>query len=347
MAFINIEENRRIRDMARNGGVDTARACAPVKYPDGTCGHLKGEPCGHKCCWYCEKDKCASMCSVTDKLINGGSMAKETKKKAAGAVVAKQDFEARLADEVAAARTDGEAIGACKAFEHDITYKRLMKLAVIKKTLESKEYKAHGMTAEEFCESVGEKYRSTHDILEDLEPIMMAFSASFADFAGLKINKIRLLGQAVSANIAEIEDGQIVFEGEKFGPKELPEFLDRVEEVTHAKIKDGVEKKLDGAVNAKTRQLKSANDILLQENKSLHEIIPLDKLDASKSEKQLMLIEHLYSKFEAAVSYLAFEEMEIEDVNTAANVEGLLKRMHARLMHLGEKWESHKKGERL
>lgn len=272
-------------------------------------------------------------------------MAKKEDKKGSGAVVAKQDFEARLQSEVQAARTDGEAIGACKAFEASAEVARLMKLATMYKALKNKEYKAYGMTAEEFCDSVGENRRNVDRMIEDLTPIIESFSDKFNEFSGCKFNKIRLLGRAVSDNVAEIEDGMIVFEGDKFGPKDLPEFLGRVEEAYSAKVKDGVKKGLDKELAVERKKRERDVSALKGELARWSEIIPESDTEMTKAAKQVMYCEAMYGQFEAAVSALAYEVMEVEDANIAAKIDGLWRTIYARIEHAASKWEAHKRGE--
>ncbi|MCL4492516.1 MAG: hypothetical protein M1510_11590 [Nitrospirae bacterium] len=101
----------------------------------------------------------------------------------------------------------------------------------------------------------------------------------------------------------------------------------------------------DQIVEEKTTALRNQNDLLRQEIYEFHKIIPASQKDVSKGEKQLMYAQAKYDEFEAALSALAFNAMEIDDIKIGAKVEGLLKTCHARLIHLAEKWDAHKRGD--
>lgn len=89
---------------------------------------------------------------------------------------------------------------------------------------------------------------------------------------------------------------------------------------------------------------KSQNDLLKKELDDFLKIVPLEKKNASRSEKRLLYAQAKYDQFEAALSVLAFNMMEAEDIKIGAKIEGLIKTCLARLLNLGEQWEKHKKG---
>lgn len=98
-------------------------------------------------------------------------------------------------------------------------------------------------------------------------------------------------------------------------------------------------------VKKKVKEVKTENEMLKQEIREWHKIIPPALENASKGEKQLYYAQAKYDDFESALSALIFAEMEIDDIKIGAKVEGLIRTMHARIVHFAEKWEAHKKGD--
>ncbi len=160
---------------------------------------------------------------------------------------------------------------------------------------------------------------------------------------------------------------------ETVGPENFPALVEKVglnrpffrafglipQELQHAAAKgekvkiDGIEYDFSGdsesikqtvknIVDSSTTALKNQAEVLQQE---LHKIIPPSQKHVSKGEKQLMYALAKYDEFESALSALAFAEMEIDDIKIGAKIEGLLKTCHARLIHLAEKWDAHKRGD--
>jgi len=111
-----------------------------------------------------------------------------------------------------------------------------MALLMLKQVKETKEYRLkYGMTWEDFCEYVGLKVRNVDLQLQDLEPFRIDFLASFADFMGADISKIKYLGKAISAKIAEFDGHSIVIGEEKIPcipehAEEINAVLDRLQE---------------------------------------------------------------------------------------------------------------------
>jgi len=78
----------------------------------------------------------------------------------------------------------------------------------------SKDYRhKYGMTWEEFCEYAGLVRRTVDKQLEDLEPCRADFLASFANLVGDDISKIKYLGRAISAKLANFSDEGIHYDG--------------------------------------------------------------------------------------------------------------------------------------
>jgi len=93
------------------------------------------------------------------------------------------------------------------------------------------------------------------------------------------------------------------------------------------------------------KKYKSQIDELAKANKALASIIPPGRENPSKAELQLYYAQAKYDDFESALGALCFAQMEIEDGNIAARIDGTLKTMYARIVHFAEKWEAHKKGD--
>jgi hypothetical protein len=70
------------------------------------------------------------------------------------------------------------------------------------------------MTWEQFCDHVGVNRRTIDRHLEDLEPFRQDFLATFANFSGVTINKIKYLGMAVDQKMVTVSENAITYAGE-------------------------------------------------------------------------------------------------------------------------------------
>ncbi|HDH51258.1 MAG TPA: hypothetical protein ENG95_07400 [Nitrospirae bacterium] len=184
---------------------------------------------------------------------------------------------AKLKVEMEAVRIESEAIGALKKIRVDKAYNDLAEAVVLYKVKETKAYKKGGMTWEEFCKSIGHQQRTVDRILEDVSPLFQAFSDNLSDFAGLKFNKIRHLGRAVSDILSENEDGRPVYKGKllSFSGKDQKELQSIVDDIVgeYQTLLDKQEdegKKLKLAHRAELKVFKEDSgkykDILLKQN---------------------------------------------------------------------------------
>jgi hypothetical protein len=198
-------------------------------------------------------------------------------KKSDGALVARQEFEAQLKVEVEAARSDGEAIGACVALDLNIEFNRLMKMAVIYRVLKNKEYKQYGLTQSQFFKAIGEKERTIEEHLKSLSPIFEAFQAKSAYFTGCKINEIKLLGKEIQAGSAYFEDGCLNWQGEKYEMKEpdIKKLLGFIAESYEDRIK--AEKKQTDRVKKQAEKEEAGRVAAL---KQLYEYNHINEMDA-------------------------------------------------------------------
>lgn len=140
---------------------------------------------------------------------------------------------AKLREDLAAAREESETIGALKKINCDIAYNETLKYMILHRIKQNKDYKKGGLTWDDFCAAIGEPRRTTDQIIEEMRPVYEDFSAKLADLSGYGFNKIRHLGKALSANLAEIQGNEVVFGGETvpFSPEykeEFQAFLDQI-----------------------------------------------------------------------------------------------------------------------
>jgi hypothetical protein len=154
---------------------------------------------------------------------------------------------------------------------------------------------------------------------------------------GKSVTKVYTLIEAPEEELKKFEQlglfaGKNVDELMAMSNKELRELVKSLREDVGEIIKEEV------------RKVKAKADQLQHELKEYHRIIPPAMANASRAEKQLLYAQAKYDEFEAALSALSFGGMEIEDIKIGAKIEGLLKTCHARICHLADKWENHKKG---
>jgi len=182
-----------------------------------------------------------------------------------------------------------EMVGKIKSMIFTEEQAKCLKFLFLKKAKESKDYReVYGMTWEEFCKHAGFSWRTADRWLTELEPLTTEFSAKLADFSGYDLNKIKYLCKAKSANLAEIKDNAIVYEGEEIPltpehKDQIQAILEKIEETykkNEASLKKEIEDK-EGDLRAKDRVLKDKED----NNQSLHR--QLDKLTRLAKEKGL------------------------------------------------------------
>lgn len=106
-----------------------------------------------------------------------------------------------------------ESIGALRAFNYQNKQSRLMKLAMLFKIKQQKDYRPY--TWADFCEAAGENVRTVDRTLMDLETIFIESKADGKQLVGLDLNRLRWLGQNLDASDAEIQDGAIVAGGRR------------------------------------------------------------------------------------------------------------------------------------
>src|SRR6056297_1477881 len=92
-------------------------------------------------------------------------------------------------------REESKALGVLQKINYDQAHNELLKYAMLYQVRESKEYKAGGLTWEQFCEEVGELRRSIDRKLKDIEPFVDNFQDKLSQFSKIPFNKIRYLGK--------------------------------------------------------------------------------------------------------------------------------------------------------
>jgi len=121
----------------------------------------------------------------------------------------------RLKREIGATAEIHEAMGAIKKMKADRELDRIIESMLLWKLHKNGRYKDLGLTWSEVCEKLDVRERSGYKILEDVQAVYDAFSANFAELLGLKFNEIKMLGRSISAKMAEIEEGSIVYKDQK------------------------------------------------------------------------------------------------------------------------------------
>jgi len=186
--------------------------------------------------------------------------------------VAKAEAEQQLTamrEEMDAVRVESQAAGAIQAIDTTIAFQEFLKAITLQRIKQNKEYKKGGMTWVEFCESLGLAWRTVDLMLEDIRPIVETFSAKIADFTGMPFSKIRLLGKQISANLAEIENGCLIYGDESIPltPEyrdDIQALIDRISEESREKVEEA-----EAQLSAKDKVLKSKQDLLNKQERTL------------------------------------------------------------------------------
>lgn len=192
--------------------------------------------------------------------------------------VARRDADqeiARMKLELAAEKEESRYEGIIAKIDYDIIHNEFLKLAVLYQVKQSKEYKKGGKTWDEFCDAHGYPRRTADRLLDEMRPLFQEFSAGQAGFLGLLgigFNKIRMLGKSISANLAEIENGVLVY-GDQQIPL-TPEYKECIEtiidEITEKTETLRKEKDLDA--KAKDRVLKDKEKLLQKLTKNIEKL---------------------------------------------------------------------------
>ena len=85
-------------------------------------------------------------------------------------------------------REESKALGVLQKINYDQAHNELLKYAMLYQVRESKEYKACGLTWEQFCNEIGESKRTVNDKLKDIAPLVDNFQAILAHFSNVPFN---------------------------------------------------------------------------------------------------------------------------------------------------------------
>lgn len=292
---------------------------------DKFCSHVVGMPkCEVKgCCIGCKTENCNARCAYAGKLKTNMEVERMANKKktvidveseAALEVVEMEKKQEELkvseqaAKELAIAQVF-EMSGKIKAVAFFESQTRLMKLLYLKQVKDAKTYREKfEMTWEQFCEHVGEDRRRVDEDLMDLKPFKADWLTKFVNGFGVEINKVKYLGEAISANSAKIQDNAIVYDGEviPLSPEhrdDIQALLERLEESYTAQIEDK-------AANLKTkdRLIAAKEDVIKKQEKELHRLEKavnktLDLSDLSEEEQEAVeLLAGVQGEFVKAIS---------------------------------------------
>lgn len=163
-----------------------------------------------------------------------------------------------------------ELAGKIKATALFEAQSRVMKLLNLKQVKDAKAYReTFGMTWEQFCDHVGEDRRRIDEELIDLKPFKAEFLAKFVSGFGVEINKVKYLGEAISANSAEIRDNAIVYDGETIPltPEhrdDIQALLERLEESYKAQLEDKTT-----TIKTKDKLIKAKEELLNKQEKEI------------------------------------------------------------------------------
>jgi Sec-independent protein translocase protein TatA len=209
-----------------------------------------------------------------------------------------------------------EMAGKIKATRFTQHQSEFMTLLMLKQVKETKAYRLqYGMNWVDFCEYVGLKVRNVDIQLQDLEPFRMQFLASFADFMGDDISKIKYLGKAISAKIADF-DGENIIIGEEKIPC-LPEYageinaaLDNLRELINTQKEEAAaQKKAFQRVQADTHKSMAKLEKELQKARKSSESKGL----TLEEDAFLTKMEHARITFDTAIMHVEPTDMFSED----------------------------------
>ncbi|MGD0278084.1 MAG: hypothetical protein ABSC11_02130 [Smithella sp.] len=187
----------------------------------------------------------------------------------------------RLKSEIAAEKEESRFEGILDKIDYDIAHNEFLKLLILYRVKQTKDYKKGGKTWKEFCDSRGYADRTADRLIEELKPLFDQFSAKLADLAGITFNKIRLLGRSVSANLAEIKDGCLIYDDQL-----IPLDADHKDEIEA--VLDQLKDNAETAKKEKALEVKAKDRVLNDKEKTIQKLHKnLEKLEGQAREKNL------------------------------------------------------------
>lgn len=196
----------------------------------------------------------------------------------------------RLKSEMAIEKEESRFEGILDKIDYDIAHNEFLKLLMLYRVKESKDYKKGGKTWEQFCESRGYARRTAETLIAELKPLFDQFSAKLAGLSGIGFNKIRLLGRAIAADSAGFKDGCLVYDDQLI-PLD-PDHKDEIEAVIE-QIKDESEK----IKTEKALEVKAKDRVLKDKEKTIQKLHrTLEKLEGQAKEKGLTPAEEGFIK---------------------------------------------------
>ena len=180
-----------------------------------------------------------------------------------------------------------EMAGKIKTTNFFKTQADFFNLLMLKQVKESKEYRERlGMTWEQFCEHVGVKRRTIDFQLKDIEPLRQDFLATFANFSGVAISKIRYLGMAVNGNLATVAENSITYNGETIPldaehKDEIQSLLETLEESHKKQVEENA-----ATIRTKDRLIKAKEDVISKMERELSRLVKtVEKSDLTEEEQ--------------------------------------------------------------
>lgn len=175
-----------------------------------------------------------------------------------------------------AVKKEAFALGVLQKINYDNAHNELVKYVMMYQIRQEKEYKAGGMTWDQFCEASGEQRRSVDNKLKDIRPFVEGFSEKFSGLLKVPFSKIRYLGRSLSENFSGIKNGALVIDNNTIplapeNQEEIEAAIDTLIE-THKNEKKTLKQELgrykkqtDQIVAEETKALTHERDALIRE----------------------------------------------------------------------------------
>ncbi|MFA5183317.1 MAG: hypothetical protein WC405_18540 [Syntrophales bacterium] len=188
---------------------------------------------------------------------------------------------ARLNSELEAVREESRFEGILDKIDYDIAHNEFLKILTLYRVKQTKDHRKGGKTWDEFCDAHGYPRRTADRLIEEIKPLFGQFSAKLAGLSGIGFNNIRLLGKSVSANLAEIEDGCLIYGDQKIPL--TPEYKDDIEAII-----DQIKEEAETAKKEKDLDAKAKNRVLKEKEKTINKLHKaLEVLEGQAKEKNL------------------------------------------------------------
>lgn len=166
-------------------------------------------------------------------------------------VNADKAIEQRDESETVSNNLDYRAAGAIDALRMMSSHTQMLMWVTLYKVKKRKDYKARGVTWDQFCDEIlGMRKRTVDQKLLDIRPVIEQYDADLNNLVGFSHSQIKLIGRAVGDGDAQMDGDEIVYDGERYPLKpesknDIMALLNHIKEDHQRRIEEADDKVSD------------------------------------------------------------------------------------------------------